>query len=243
MKSIVWLLLLSLPHLALAEDTSNQTSPATEPLKVLFIGNSFTYYNNMPAMLARLTASPGSPRRIQVDAVTAGGATLGQLWEWRLARKKIQEHKWDYVVLQEQSARPADNSEKMAEFARKFDTEIRNSGAKTVLYLTWAHRGQPETRPLIEQAYFALGRELNAQVAPVGPAWQAALARAPNIPLYQSDSRHPTATGSYIAACVFYLVLLGNQLSCPAIEQAGISQRDAAVARSAASEAVSAVRQ
>jgi len=242
MKFVAWLLLVSLPHLALAEATPGQTGAATEPLKVLFIGNSFTYYNNMPAMLARLTASPGSPRQIQTDAVTAGGATLGQLWEWRLARKAIQDQKWDYVVLQEQSARPADNPQKMDEFVRKFDAEIRSSGAKTVLYLTWAHRGQPETQPLIDQAYFTIAKELSAQVAPVGPAWRAALARAPNIPLYQSDSRHPTATGSYLAACVFYLVLLGHQLSCPAIEHNGISQQDAAVARSAASEAVTAVR-
>ena len=216
--------------------------PSSKPLRVLFIGNSYTYGNSLPVMLATLATSPGSPRQIQTDMVAVSSATLQQTWEQGTAKKAIQEGKWDFVVLQEYSLLPAQDPERMYKYARQFDAEIKKNGAKTVLFLTWARRGQPEMQLSLDRAYYTLAKELDALVAPVGPAWQLALGLSPTIALHMDDGSHPTPTGTYLTACVFYLVMLGNQHSCPTIERAEIAQEDAAIARTAASRASTTIR-
>jgi hypothetical protein len=59
----------------------------------------------------------------------------------------------------------------------------------------------------IDEGYTALSTLGNADVVPVGEAWDRALGRNPAPDLWQSDGSHPTVEGTYLAACVFYLVI------------------------------------
>lgn len=238
--TFAWLAAVYLPFHAQAAGKPAKSGHVPEPLKVLFIGNSYTYYNNLPDMLAGLAGTTGSPRRIQAKMVAVQDATLQMHWESGAARQAIRERKWDFVVLQEQSLRPVEDTERMVSYARRFNTEIRRSGARTVLFLTWARRDKPEMQLALNDAYLTLAEELRAGIAPVGPAWQAAFWYAPTMALHMEDGSHPTPTGTYLTACVFYLALLGNQRSCPALEHAEISPEDAAVARTAAAHALAA---
>ena len=218
----------------------NNQSPAAvaAPLKVLFIGNSYTFVNDLPALLTELAASAHSPHRIQTQMIAEPSATLQLLWEKGSAKKAIQDNKWDFVVLQEQSILPTLAPEQMRIYAKKFDDIIKSQGAKTVLFITWARRGKPEMQPKLNHAYLDVAKELGAKVAPVGQAWAIALAAAPATRLYMDDDSHPAVTGSYLAACVFYQVMLGEQLLCPPSKREGISNEEAETARNAASQAV-----
>ena len=187
----------------------------TEPIKprdgralhVLFIGNSYTYYNELPWLLERISAGEAKPTR--THAVTMSGATLRQHWESGAALKAMNVDSYDYVVLQEQSLTPVSAFERMREYAASLDEEIRRTGAKTVLFQTWAPRSSPELQDPISTAYFRIGRELNARVARVGDAWRSAMLRRPDLQL-SNDSSHPTLAGSYLAACVFYSLFYGK---------------------------------
>lgn len=224
-RTFAWLAVASLPFLAHAEGAPNQPDSATKRLNVLFIGNSYTQYNNLPAMLETMAASSESPRQIQTKAVTLGGGTLQMLWKQGAALEAIQQQRWDFVVLQEQSMRPIEHPELMYKYARLFDAEIKKNGARTILFLTWASQQQADMQVVLDRAYFTLAKELGAQVAPVGPAWQAALGLDSKIPLYRDDRRHPAPTGTYLAACVFYAVLLDSQQPCPMIRHAELSSK------------------
>src|SRR5437868_987432 len=140
------------------------------PLKVLFIGNSFTARNDLPGLIAGLAAARGKGMRHRL--VSAGGASLRTHWNAGEAPKAIQDGRYDAVVLQEQSTLPVKNARRMHENVRLFDEAIRAAGAKTVLYMTWARRHAPESQQAITDAYAGIGRELGATVAPVGAAWQ-----------------------------------------------------------------------
>jgi len=72
---------------------------------VLLIGNSFTAANSMPAMLSDISASLGWP--LEVEALTPGGSSLEQHYGDQGTLNRIKERRWDAVVLQEQSQRPA----------------------------------------------------------------------------------------------------------------------------------------
>ena len=121
---------------------SGQDAPPA-PLKVLFIGNSYTSVNDLPAMVAALADAAGG-RKIEVDRHLVGGCTLERHVRDRKAIDKIRAKKWDVVVLQEQSLRPVIDRKSMHEYARLLDAEIKQQGAKTVFYLTWARQHIPE---------------------------------------------------------------------------------------------------
>lgn len=171
-------------------------------LRVLFIGNSYTYVNALPSMVAGLATSAG--RALDAHHVTAGGVTL----EWHTQNADtlaaLRESTWDIVVLQEHSIRPVQDTPKMLEAAKTLQREIVSTGARTVLYMTWARQHFPEMQAGLARVYTGVAREIGATVAPVGLAWQAALAVDPALVLHTVDKSHPTPTGSYLAACVFY---------------------------------------
>jgi len=183
-------------------------------IRILFIGNSYTYVNDLPRMLEKLASHEAKP--IKADSSTLPGATLADIWKKGDALKAIQTGNWDYVVLQEHSQLGSHDYSKTtgiveiadpADFyasARLFDAEIKKVGAKTLFYLTWARKGQFQSQPLLTDAYTSIGKELGDDVVPVGLAWENALDARPNLVLHQNDGSHPTPDGTYLTACVFY---------------------------------------
>jgi len=178
------------------------------PLKILFIGNSFTARNDVPGLVARLAAARG--RKIEPQLISAGGASLRRHWNAGKAPAAIANGHFDYVVLQEQSTLPIKNAGRMHENVRLFDEAIKAAGAKMVLYMTWARRSAPDSQQAITDAYLSIGSELDATVVPVGVVWQKFLSEHDEPVLHDRDQSHPTLAGSYLAACVFLAVLLGE---------------------------------
>ena len=177
-------------------------------LNVLFIGNSFTARNDLPGMLASLAGAAGV--RLDHRLVSAGGASLRMHWNKGEAQKAIALGGYDYVVLQEQSTLPVKNAARMHENVRLFDPVIRNAGAKTALYLTWARRNAPDAQRPITDAYNTIGREIGATVVPAGVAWERFMKQHDAPVLHDKDGSHPTVAGTYLAACVFFATLLGR---------------------------------
>jgi len=186
-----------------------EAAQAKDEIHVLFIGNSLTNGNNLPKMIAEL-AKAGKQRPLAHEQETPGGRTLEKHWKDGKALAKIQSRKWDYVVLQDQSQAPLANREAMFEYGKRFDAEIKKQGAKTIMYMTWALQNKPEDQAGISKAYLDLAAELKSQVAPVGKAWEAALQADKKLVLHSEDKKHPTARGTYLAACVFFATIYGK---------------------------------
>jgi hypothetical protein len=179
---------------------------------ILFIGNSFTARNDLPGMIAQMALTKAI--NLHHNHIFAGGAPLRRHWNGDQARKTIQEGNYDYVVLQEQSTLPIKNAARFFENVRLFDQEIRSTGAKTVLYMTWARQHSPESQKALTDAYQAIGEELGSIVVPVGTVWQQFRSEHTEPELYDRDRSHPSLAGSYLAACCFIGMLFAeNPLS------------------------------
>jgi hypothetical protein len=187
-----------------------------DQIKILFIGNSYTFYNDLPRIFSELMASDGY--NVVVGQETQGGWSLSNHYNSSGTTKKIKIGNWDYVVLQEQSVvnNPATS---MFPAVRSIDELIRRNGADTILFMTWGRRdglpnsGHPDFASMqsqIEQNYMDIGKELGLTVAPVGKAWELALKFDPNLPLWDKDGSHPSPSGTYLAACVFFTILSGK---------------------------------
>lgn len=175
--------------------------------RILFIGNSYTYCNDLPILVAQLAAV--AERTLDVQSITDGGVTL----EWHMKNKATRaalSEEWDFVVLQEHSIRPIQDTRKMIQAATALQALFASTSAQTVLFMTWARQHFPEMQAGLARVYTALAECIGARVAPVGMAWQAALSANPSLLLYASDRSHPTPLGSYLAACVFYATFFGE---------------------------------
>jgi hypothetical protein len=173
---------------------------------VLFVGNSHTYLHYMPQMLRELVHADDSGFELIIDQITGEG--VGLEWHWKNAPslEKIRKAPWDYVVLQDRSGGPLEDLGSFLTHARFLDEDIREQGAKTVFYMTWADKSRPRTQKIIADAYSRIAVELDAVLAPVGLAWERAQALDAKLNLHHIDNRHANPSGAYLTACVFYTV-------------------------------------
>lgn len=179
--------------------------------KLLFIGNSYTYFNQLPLTLAAMAFDSGAARNLKVAQVVQGGATLELLWNHSDAGSSIaQGGPWTEVILQEQSRRPFEDPEAMYKFVCAFDQEIRKVHARTVLYQTWCDRNQFEVQKQLTNSYKDAASRVGAEVVPAGEAFVICQREQPNINLYDTDNHHPSKEGTYLAACVFYTRIFGR---------------------------------
>ena len=194
--------------------------------RVLFIGNSYTYFNDLPEIFAQL-AEAGHQGKIETRMVAPGGWRLKDHWEKGTALTLLDEERWDFVVLQDQSTMGMDywvkgtdhaNSDAVFRpYADKWAAEIRKKKATPVFFLTWAGKNVPEDQPALNYAYVSAAKETRSLLAPVGMAWDALRREQPSFGLfYEGRGSHPSPAGSYLAACVLYATIFHqNPLGLP----------------------------
>lgn len=240
------LLLVALP-LGCAPAASGCADPQAVCTRVLFVGNSYTYVNDLPSVVAALARAGGHP--IETGMAAEGGLTLADHVASSATQARLSSASWDIVVLQEQSQIPAVarfRTDQMYPAARDLIRTIRVAGARPMLYLTWAHRdGWPENglpdyarmQEQIDLGYLGLARDLGVAVAPVGVAWSTVVSQNARPGLWQDDGSHPTVAGTYLAACVFYAAIF-RQSPAGLGYDAGLPKDQAASLRQVASDTV-----
>ena len=170
-------------------------------VNILFIGNSHTFYNDLPLTVRRLAEADGWTCRVTMLA--HGGWFLAQHAGEPDVRFDILHGGYDYVVLQEH-AHPFGPVEKFREAALTLNGMIREAGCTPVLYETWAQKAEPQMQPVMNAAHREIARETDALLAPVGERWQAYRAAHPDIEMYADDGAHASPAGSAFAAAVIW---------------------------------------
>lgn len=197
------------PHVSEVEETPNY-GPAT----VLFVGNSFTYWNNMFSIAENIGKSIGMD--IKCDSVHKGsqklintassGDELGAQLDEKLVNKK-----YTHVILQEHSTTPTSNYSTFVEAVNLIKAKINatQEDPEIYLYSTWAYQnfcqnGEtiPEAEARIREAYTKAANETETKLSHVGKAFSYVYKTHPEIGLYYGDNKHPSYAGSYLAAAV-----------------------------------------
>ncbi len=222
---------------------------------VLFIGNSYTYTNNMPLIVQTLASTLGDT--LVYDQSDPGGYTLQMHSVYAPTIAKIFSQQWDVVILQEQSELPSFPPDQVdtavLPYAHLLDSLIHANRActQTMFLMTWGHaNGDPlncTSYPVIctyqgmqerlRESYMLMTQANLAIVAPVGNAWKAMKDSFPSIWLYIADSSHPNINGSYLESCVVYSSLFHQPVTgCSYI--AGLAPADAATIQSVSDKTV-----
>jgi hypothetical protein len=171
--------------------------------RVLFIGNSLTYANDLPGIVAAFAEAAGEIPPV-CRAVVGGGFSLEDHWNRGEAAKTLEQEKWDFVVLQQGPSASPEGRALLLRYARRFDPLIRRTGAKPALYMVWPSAERRLDFGGVSDSYRLAARDIGAALLPAGEAWRIAEKKAPKIRLYSEDGLHPTAAGSYLAGAVIY---------------------------------------
>ncbi len=182
--------------------TSNANAQPQE-LRVLFIGNSLTYSNDLPAIVAAL-AEASQQKRFLYKTIALPNFSLEDHWNQGDAQKAIANDKWDVVVLQQGPSGLPESRESLLEYTRRFAKLIRAVGAKPALYQVWPSAVRRSDFPRVLESYKLAAEEVRGLLLSVGTAWRAAWKRDAKLALYAEDQFHPSAMGSYLAALVLY---------------------------------------
>ncbi|MCX2743635.1 DUF4886 domain-containing protein [Mangrovivirga sp. M17] len=189
---------------------SSPLSAQNDTLKVLFVGNSYTYFWNLPQVVEEMAKTQDFPMIARQS--TEGGTSLEQHWKGEKDLETIsiiKSQQWDIIVFQNHSMSSINNPESFMEYGKKFIELAREQGAEPYLYMTWAREANPMMFDTIQKAYKKLAEETGTKLVPVGEAWQMARQNNPDIDLFDPDGTHPSPTGTYLTACMFFNQLTG----------------------------------
>ena len=186
-------------------------------MRILMLGNSFTFYYDMPFLLAELTGA-------EVIYHTRGGARLAEQLnpETEMGAKTLaalENETWDYVILQEQSNAPVTSKNAFLRSVSALCEKIHHAGATPVLYATWAYQegsermaemsiGYDAMAAQMSAAYHEAAEQCDALIADVGQRFYKLAAK---MDLYDEDGRHPSKEGSRVAAETIASVIIEDQ--------------------------------
>lgn len=191
------------------------------PLKVLFLGNSYTYYHRMPELFNQLAHR--NKKSVSVKSVASGGRRLQDHSRNSRVKKMIEEQHFDWLVMQEQSITPFVHVDQMKAAIRTINGWAHQQKTRSLLFLFWARRyaknmgirlnGVPyyqrfgsfaDAQNELVHTHKKIANELKVGISPVGVVWQHLHKLVPRLRLWQADGSHPSKAGAYITAMVFY---------------------------------------
>jgi hypothetical protein len=196
-----------------------------QPSSVLFIGNSYTYYNTMPETLKDIALSAGDT--LYVESITKGGARFSTHANNPEVYQKLRSRNWDYVIIQGQSQEPSFpdsqvNNEVAPYVEQLIDSIVSINRCTTpILFMTWGRKNGDNQNcavwppvctyqgmdSILRLNYIKFGNQFGAEVSPVGVVWNGLRKVLPSLELYAPDESHPSAKGSEVIAYTFYSVI------------------------------------
>lgn len=250
MKKISFILFLSIIlngcSVRLPSDNSKSQILTSDDIKydlqVLFVGNSYTYYNDLPGMFVSLAESGG--KSVYHDSSTSGGYSLikhanrrDKIGKQTVDKISDSHQNWDYVVLQEQSLSPIDTFKKFEKGAQELTNIIVGVNAKPAFYMTWGRKDGLEELSFkdmnseLESAYSKVADQNKGLLIPIGSVWGKVIEENENfgLKLWDKDGSHPSYIGSYLNACIFYATFFNESPVGLWHDQEEISNEDAEI--------------
>ena len=196
------------PHLRRPGPGASPPGSAPGGLRVLFLGSSLTYNNDMPLLVQAFAREAG--KSVEVVTVAKGGFSFEDHCKRGAALSTLRKGPWNFVVMQQGPSTLTASRRNMREWARRLAEPIRQAGARPALYMVWPAENRLAYLDEVRISYQLTAEDIDGMMIPAGEAWRAAWRRDPDIPLYRRDREHPSPTGSYLVALSIFGMLLGR---------------------------------
>ncbi|MDO4459062.1 MAG: hypothetical protein Q4C42_03110 [Clostridia bacterium] len=180
-------------------------------MKVLFLGNSHTYYNDMPHIFENICKE--REKNVEVHMQAHPGVT----YEWHLSentelRYAMMYGHYDYIIMQQASHIPCPSKEETHRDAKTIIAMAKDNGVTPIQTMPWAEKDYPEHQATMYDVFCSLHDETGIRLNPVGNVFEDVLSNHPEINMYWLDNRHASAYGSYAAAMCAYATIFGESV-------------------------------
>lgn len=166
--------------------------------RVLFVGNSLTYTNNLPSMFLALARLAGDDD-VQVSSIARPDYALEDHWAEGAVQRSLAQNKWEFVVMQQGSSALPASQVNLRTWTGRYAPLIRAAGAEPVLFMVWPFSSRQFDFPNVLQSYRDAAASVDGIFAPAGDAWTAYGSYAL---FYSQDGLHPSVYGTYVSALV-----------------------------------------
>ncbi len=178
--------------------------------KILFIGNSGTFFWAIPETLRSMLNNSSANISISFEKSLSGGKRFEWHYNESDVLEKIAENKYDIVAMQDSSGGPLDFTDSMKEYGGKLIEAVRAAGSQALLYAYQGpERYTSEQRHQVMQYYLDIAKEHDVRVVPGAVALDNAMKALPNTNFHNPDRHHLGMFGGYVMACCFFEVLSG----------------------------------
>ncbi len=204
-------------------DPSDDPSPDPQATtRILFLGNSLTYFNDLPGMVKALADSAGISG-VQTAQVAKPDYSLEDHWNDGQARRVIEGGGWTHVAMQQGPSAVLANRANLRQWAATFAERIRAKAGVPAMFSIWPQSVNYSDFPHSIESYRLAAVDINGLLLPGGATWLAAFAREPGTPLYGADGLHPSVQGSYAAALAVFGAIFNRSVigSPPGLRVAG----------------------
>jgi hypothetical protein len=206
---------------------------------ILFVGNSHTMLHDLPGTVRKMISFRFPDRRVFTDTIGVGH--LDEAWRDGHFKKVIESRQWKYVVLQAQKISQSGRYYYSRQEGIDMAKLAKARGASVIFYSEWGLRGVPGDGLRNEKIYRQMAQISGASVAAVNRAWDLALARRADLPLYHDDGNHQSPTGAFLTACVLFNSLTGESPAALAsFPYPGMTEKDRKFLTQVAAEAIAA---
>lgn len=185
-----------------------------KPVRVLFVGNSHTYMNDMPALFAHIFEKSTGKEAEAVMLAYSGRSLEWHMNEYLSLRYNLMYGRYDYCVIQ-QAAHPFPPKESTVTYGTRMIDLCRKCRTEPVLFMTWPKKRYPENLQKMIDTYTELAEKTGSLLAPVGKVWKYVQDRDPDIELYYRDGEHASVYGDLLIAMVMVRVISGTVPALP----------------------------
>jgi len=194
-----------------AKDTGI-TNPSITPrgtLNILFVGNSLTYENDLPAMVAEMARL--DTMKAVYKSLCYPDYSLADHLNGGNVQEEIKNGKYDFVVVQQGPSALPESQVILLDAVKTIKYLCDKAASKLCVYMVWPSKARFFDLDNVINSYTLAARETNSLLAPAGLAWKYAWAEYPQLPLYAADQFHPSGMGSVLTAMTIYAVLTQKQ--------------------------------
>jgi hypothetical protein len=179
-----------------------------ETLKILFVGNSLTYTNNLPELVEKLGEKSNININIKTQMLAKPNYALEDHWNEGELQRVIKSGKFDFVVVQQGPSSQAEGRAMLFDSGEKIQALCKQHNSKLAFFMVWPARANYKTFDGVIQNHTEAATKTNAVLCPVGKIWKEHFDATNDFSYYGPDQFHPSMAGSQVAAAVIYKTLI-----------------------------------
>ncbi|MBC7949867.1 MAG: SGNH/GDSL hydrolase family protein [Chitinophagaceae bacterium] len=177
--------------------------------KILFVGNSLTYANDVPSIINELARQEG--REMTSSSFLFPDYSLEDHWNEGKVKAELEKGDYDFVVAQQGPSALPESRVLLIDYSNRFAEASKTNKAKFALYMVWPSRARSFDMDKVITSYSQAAEKTGSILCPAGKAWKLAWQSEPTLPLYSPDNFHPSMMGSVLAAFTIYATLANKK--------------------------------